>query len=87
MPLEPHCAVAQYDLDGKVTGVSEFQSPYAVRQALSTAFDIPLNKLRVISPYVRALRRQGGHHPRRHRHPAGSSVNRGPPGQKLTYTR
>ena len=52
VPLEPHCAVAQYDLDGKVTVWGSIQSPYAVRQALSAAFDIPLNKLRVISPYV-----------------------------------
>ena len=50
VPLEPHCAVAQYDLDGKVTVWGSIQSPYAVRQALSAAFDIPLNKLRVISP-------------------------------------
>ena len=52
VPLEPHCAVAQYELDGKITVWGSIQSPYAVRQALSTAFDIPLNKLRVISPYV-----------------------------------
>ena len=52
VPLEPHCAVAQYDLDGKVTVWGSIQSPYAVRQALSCAFEIPLNKLRVISPYV-----------------------------------
>ena len=44
VPLEPHCAVAQYDLDGKVTVWGSIQSPYAVRQALSAAFDIPLNK-------------------------------------------
>lgn len=52
VPLEPHCAVARYELDGKTTVWGSIQSPYAVRQALSAAFDIPLHKLRVISPYV-----------------------------------
>ncbi|MCE5236242.1 MAG: xanthine dehydrogenase family protein molybdopterin-binding subunit [Clostridiaceae bacterium] len=50
--LEPHCAIAQYDADKKLTVWASTQSPYAVRQALSVAFSIPLNKLRVISPYV-----------------------------------
>lgn len=52
VPLEPHCAIAKYELDGKTTVWGSIQSPYAVRQALSMAFDIPLNKLRVVSPYV-----------------------------------
>ena len=52
VPLEPHVAIAQYEYDGKLTVWASTQSPYAVRQALSVAFEIPLNKLRVISPYV-----------------------------------
>ena len=52
VPIEPHTAVAQMDVDGFVTVWASCQSPYAVRQALSVAFDVPLNKLRVISPAV-----------------------------------
>ncbi|MCH4887792.1 xanthine dehydrogenase family protein molybdopterin-binding subunit [Acidaminobacter sp. JC074] len=51
-PIETHTAIAQMDLDGVCTVWASCQSPYAVRQALSEAFDIPLNKLRVLSPAV-----------------------------------
>ena len=51
-PIENHIAVAQYEPDGKCTVWASCQSPYAVRQALSATFDIPLNKMRIISPYV-----------------------------------
>lgn len=51
-PIENHVAVAQYEPDGKCTVWCSCQSPYAVRQALSASFDIPLNKMRIISPYV-----------------------------------
>ena len=51
-PIENHIAVAQYEPDGKCTVWASCQSPYAVRQAISATFDIPLNKMRIISPYV-----------------------------------
>ena len=51
-PIENHIAVAQYEPDGKCTVWASCQSPYAVRQSLSASFDIPLNKMRIISPYV-----------------------------------
>ena len=51
-PIENHIAVAQYEPDGKCTVWASCQSPYAVRQALSATFDIQLNKMRIISPYV-----------------------------------
>lgn len=51
-PIENHIAVAQYEPDGTCTVWASCQSPYAVRQALSASFDIPLNKMRIISPYV-----------------------------------
>ena len=51
-PIENHIAVAQYEPDGKCTVWASCQSPYAVRQALSASFDIPLNKMRIISPSV-----------------------------------
>lgn len=52
VPIEPHGCIARYDQDGKLTVWASCQSPYAVRQALSVAFDIPLNRLRVISQAV-----------------------------------
>jgi len=52
VPIENHTAIAQMDADGSLTVWASCQSPYAVRQALSAAFDIPLNKLRVLSPAV-----------------------------------
>ncbi|MGV8146784.1 MAG: xanthine dehydrogenase family protein molybdopterin-binding subunit [Alkaliphilus sp.] len=51
-PIENHSAIAKVDADGSVTVWASCQSPYAVRQALSVAFEIPLNKLRVISPAI-----------------------------------
>ncbi len=52
VPLENHAVVSKMDPDGTVTVYSSCQSPYAVRRILSVAFDLPLNKLRVISPAV-----------------------------------
>jgi len=52
VPIEPHGCIAKYDSDGKLTVWAGCQSPYAVRQALSVAFDLPLNKIRVISGTV-----------------------------------
>ena len=52
VPIEPHVAVAQYEADGKLTVWASCQSPFAVRQALAASFDLPMNKVRVISPYV-----------------------------------
>ncbi len=52
VPLEPHACMAKCDADGKLTVWSSCQSPYAVRQALSVAFGVALNKIRVISPAV-----------------------------------
>jgi len=50
--IENHCAIAQVDPDGKVTVWAGCQSPYAVRRTLAVAFNMPLNKIRVISPAV-----------------------------------
>ncbi|MTI69067.1 MAG: xanthine dehydrogenase family protein molybdopterin-binding subunit [Firmicutes bacterium] len=52
VPIENHSAIAKMDAEGFLTVWASCQSPFAVRQALSVAFDIPLNKLRVISPAV-----------------------------------
>ncbi len=50
--IEPHTAIAQVDATGKVTVWSSCQSPNAVRKLLAVAFDIPVGKVRVITPYV-----------------------------------
>lgn len=51
-PIENHSVIALTEPTGKVTVWSACQSPYAVRKALSVAFKLPLNKIRVISPNV-----------------------------------
>jgi len=51
-PIENHSVIALTEPSGKVTVWSTCQSPYAVRKALSVAFNLPLNKVRVISPAV-----------------------------------
>ncbi|HWQ60676.1 MAG TPA: xanthine dehydrogenase family protein molybdopterin-binding subunit, partial [Negativicutes bacterium] len=50
--IEPHSAVANYDRAGKVTLWASSQSPNAVRKLIATAFDLPMGKIRVITPYV-----------------------------------
>lgn len=50
--LEPNAAVAQVDLNGNVTIWSSSQSPYAARQTVADALMIPMNKIRIIVPYV-----------------------------------
>ncbi|WP_066238338.1 xanthine dehydrogenase family protein molybdopterin-binding subunit [Anaerosporomusa subterranea] len=52
VPIEPHAAVAYTDQTGKVTLWVSSQSPNAVRKMIATAFDLPMNKLRVIAPPV-----------------------------------
>jgi len=51
-PLETHVAVGYADSGGRLTVWSSCQSPFAVRKFLSTALDIPLSKIRVITSYV-----------------------------------
>ncbi len=51
-PIENHVAIAQIDREGIITVWASCQSPYAVRAALTDAFEVPAHKLRVISPSV-----------------------------------
>ncbi len=51
-PIENHSAIALVEPGGKTTVWSSCQSPYAVRKALSVAFKLPLNKIRVIAATV-----------------------------------
>jgi CO/xanthine dehydrogenase Mo-binding subunit len=52
VPIEPHVAIAKWDSDGQVTLWSASQSPFAQRDLIAQALDIPHGNLRVISPYV-----------------------------------
>lgn len=51
-PIETHSVIAISEPTGKITVWSSCQSPYAVRKALSVAFKVPLNKIRVISYFL-----------------------------------
>lgn len=50
--LEVHASVANWDETGKITLWSSTQSPFRIAQTLSYVLDIPLNKIRVIKPFV-----------------------------------
>lgn len=50
--LEPHCAVALYDYDGSMTMYTSSQAPFVVQHCISELHDIPLNKVRVVVPYI-----------------------------------
>ena len=50
--MEPYVAVADYDLKGQLTVYSSAQHPFMVRHDLAEVFDLPLNSVRVIVPFV-----------------------------------
>lgn len=50
--LEPHIAVAQIDLNGKIVIWTSTQSPTFNTAEIARALKIPLNKIRIIVPYV-----------------------------------
>ncbi len=51
--MEPHGAVASYDLDnGELTVWSSTQGAYLLSKNLSQALGMPIGKIRVIKPYV-----------------------------------
>lgn len=52
VPIEPHASVAYCDQAGKVTLWVSSQSPNAIRKMIANAFDLPMNKLRIIAPPV-----------------------------------
>lgn len=51
-PIETHTATVKFDQSGNLTVWASCQSPYAVRNALSDSFDIPLHKIQIISEFV-----------------------------------
>jgi CO/xanthine dehydrogenase Mo-binding subunit len=50
--MEPHCAVAKVDPDGRITVWSSTQSPYVLRDQIAEALDIPVSKIRVIISFI-----------------------------------
>jgi CO/xanthine dehydrogenase Mo-binding subunit len=50
--MEPYVCVADYDAKGQLTVHSSAQHPFMVRHDLAEVFDLPLNSVRVIVPYV-----------------------------------
>ncbi len=52
-PLEPHCAVAQWDPGGgTVTVWSSTQVPHYLHNQLARVLELPLARIRVIKPYI-----------------------------------
>jgi carbon-monoxide dehydrogenase large subunit len=51
-PIEPHVAVAEFDMSGKVTIWSNTQAPFNNRVLLARLLQIPMNKLRIITTNV-----------------------------------
>lgn len=51
-PIEPHCAVAQYDGEGNLTVWSSTQIPHYVHRELSKVLGIPAARIRVIQPFL-----------------------------------
>lgn len=49
--LEPHAAIARYDVEG-ITIWSATQSPFSLRDTVARIFRLPVNRVRVIVPYV-----------------------------------
>jgi len=50
--MEPYVAIADYDAKGKLTVHTSAQHPFMVRQDLADVFELPLNNVRVVVPYV-----------------------------------
>ena len=52
VPIEPHVAIAQVDLTGKITLWDSGQSPFAQRNLIAESQGVSQSDVRVISPYV-----------------------------------
>ena len=51
-PLEPHSAVAQVDVNGRITVWGPNDSPHRLRKDLADAMHVRLDRVRVVSTYV-----------------------------------
>jgi len=52
VPIEPHVAVARWDVTGEITLWASTQSPFTQRNLIAQAFGISQGKVRVIGGYV-----------------------------------
>ena len=52
VPIEPHCAVARVDADGKLTVWSSTQIPHYVHRELARVLGLPQSRVRVIQPLL-----------------------------------
>jgi 4-hydroxybenzoyl-CoA reductase alpha subunit len=50
--LEPHAALANWDLAGKLTLYTSTQTPFYVQEHLALTLGVPLESVRVIKPFV-----------------------------------
>jgi len=50
--IEPHVSIAKLDPSGQITIWSSTQHPYTVRREMARFLNIPINKIRVIVPFV-----------------------------------
>jgi CO/xanthine dehydrogenase Mo-binding subunit len=49
---EPHCVIAHYDADDRMTVWSAQQVPHYLHRALAKVLDMPMHRIRVIRPMV-----------------------------------
>lgn len=52
--LEPHAILADYDASGRITVWASKQAPYFLWRHLGMVFGLPLDRVRVIQPYIGA---------------------------------
>jgi CO/xanthine dehydrogenase Mo-binding subunit len=52
VPIEPHVAVARWDVGGEITLWASTQSPFTQRNLIAQAFGVSQGKVRVIGSYV-----------------------------------
>jgi 4-hydroxybenzoyl-CoA reductase alpha subunit len=50
--IEPHAAIASIDGSGRVLFQGSKQSPYITWRHLAWGLDMPLNKIRIVTPYI-----------------------------------
>ena len=51
-PIEPHAALARWEEDGSVTVWASTQTPFGSQDEIANAFDLELEQVRVISPFL-----------------------------------
>lgn len=52
VPLEPHCCIAEFDINGELHIISSTQGTFNVRVLLGKILNMPLSKIRVTRPHI-----------------------------------